>query len=68
VAGASRGIGLAVAGHLVDQCDRLLAVSCTSAAVGEWVQVDLSNLAGIETVVDAIVDEVLDMLLYMDGT
>ena len=25
VAGASRGIGLAVAEHFIDQCDRLLA-------------------------------------------
>jgi len=68
VAGASRGIGLAVAEHLIDQCDRLLAVSRTVAPVGEWVQADLSDLAGIETVVNAIRDDSLDALLYMGGT
>lgn len=68
VAGASRGIGLAVAEHLISQCDRLLAVSRTAAPVGEWVQADLSDLAGIETVVNAIEDDALDALLYMGGT
>lgn len=68
VAGASRGIGLAVADHLIDQCDRLLAVSRTAAPVGEWVQADLSDLAGIKTVVNAIGDDALDALLYMAGT
>ena len=68
VAGASRGIGLAVAKHLIDQCDRLLAVSRTVAPVGEWVQADLSDLVGIETVVNAIGDDALDALLYMGGT
>jgi len=67
VAGASRGIGLAVAKHLMDQCDRLLAVSRTGAPVGESVQADLSDLAGIETVVNAIGDDALDALLYMGG-
>ena len=68
VAGASRGIGLAVADHLVDQCDRLLAVSRTAAPVGEWVQADLSDLPGIETVINTIGDEALDALLYTGGT
>ncbi|MDX2270530.1 MAG: SDR family NAD(P)-dependent oxidoreductase [Cyanobacteriota bacterium] len=68
VAGASRGIGLAVADHLIGQCDRLLAVSRTVAPVGEWVQADLSNLTGIETVVNAIGADALDALLYMGGT
>jgi len=60
VAGASRGIGLAVAEHLVSQCDRLLAVSRTVAPVGEWLQADLSNLAGVETVAEAVGDSCLD--------
>jgi NAD(P)-dependent dehydrogenase (short-subunit alcohol dehydrogenase family) len=68
VAGASRGIGLAVAEHFVHRCDRLWAVSRTTAPVGEWVQADLSNLAGIETVVEAIGNDSLDGLLYMGGT
>ncbi|MEM9091524.1 MAG: SDR family NAD(P)-dependent oxidoreductase [Cyanobacteria bacterium P01_F01_bin.53] len=68
VAGASRGIGLAVAEHLVSRCDRLLAVSRSAAPVGEWIQSDLSDLAGIETVVQAVGDDCLDAFLYMGGT
>ncbi|WP_338440965.1 SDR family NAD(P)-dependent oxidoreductase [Synechococcus elongatus IITB4] len=68
VAGASCGIGLAVAEHLINQCDRLLAVSRTAAPVGEWIQADLSELAGIKTVAQAIGEDPLDALLYMGGT
>ena len=68
VAGASRGIGLAVAEHLAPQCDRLVAVSRTAAPVGEWIPADLSNLAGVEMVAEAIADDPLDALLYMGGT
>lgn len=68
VAGASRGIGLAVAEHCVEQCSRLLAVSRTPAPVGEWLQADLSDLAGVQTVAEAVGAEPLDALLYMGGT
>ncbi len=68
VAGASRGIGLAVAKHLVPQCEQLLASARTAAPSGEWIQADLSNLAGVETVSNAIGDDCLDALLYMGGT
>ncbi len=68
VAGASRGIGLAVAEHLVSQCDRLLAVSRTEAPIGEWIQADLSKLAGVEIVANEIGEDRLDTLLYMGGT
>ncbi len=68
VAGASRGIGLAVAEHLSSQANRLLAVSRTAAPIGEWIQADLSNLAGVEIVRNAIGDDPLDALLYMGGT
>jgi NAD(P)-dependent dehydrogenase (short-subunit alcohol dehydrogenase family) len=68
VAGASRGIGLAVAEHLVSKSNRLLAISRTAAPIGEWIQADLSNLGGVETVVKAIGDDSLDALLYMGGT
>jgi 3-oxoacyl-[acyl-carrier protein] reductase len=68
VAGASRGIGLAVAEHLAPQCDRLLTVSRTAAPIGEWIQADLSNLTGVEIVLEAIGGDHLDALLYMGGT
>jgi 3-oxoacyl-[acyl-carrier protein] reductase len=68
VAGASRGIGLAVAEHVVTQCDRLLSVSRTPASIGEWIQADLSELAGVDTVATAVGDAALDALLYMGGT
>ena len=68
VAGASRGIGLAVAEHFINQCDRLLAVSRSPAPIGEWIQADLSSLTGVETIAKAIGDEPLDALLYMGGT
>jgi 3-oxoacyl-[acyl-carrier protein] reductase len=68
VAGASRGIGFAVAENLESQTDRLLAVSRTPAPVGEWIQADLSELGGVKTVAQAIGDARLDALLYMGGT
>jgi NAD(P)-dependent dehydrogenase (short-subunit alcohol dehydrogenase family) len=68
VAGASRGIGLAVAEHLASQTDRLFAVSRTKSPVGDWIQADLAELAGIETVAKAVGDSGLDALLYMGGT
>lgn len=68
VAGASRGIGLAVAEHLEPQCQRLLTVSRTPALVGEWIQADLSELSGITTVTEAVGDLPLNALLYMGGT
>jgi 3-oxoacyl-[acyl-carrier protein] reductase len=68
VAGASRGIGLAVAEHLVDRSDRLLAVARTPVPIGEWIQADLSELAGVATVATAIGGDRLDALLYMGGT
>jgi 3-oxoacyl-[acyl-carrier protein] reductase len=68
VAGASRGIGLAVAEHLAPRSRRLLAISRTAPPFGEWVQADLSNLAGVEKVANVIGEDCLDTLLYMGGT
>ncbi len=67
VVGASRGIGLAVAEHFAPKLDRLITVSRTAAPVGEWVQADVSELAGVEAVANAVGDR-LDALLYMGGT
>lgn len=68
VVGASRGIGLAVAKHLQPRCDRLLTVSRTPAPVGEWIQADVSMLADIATIAQAIGAGTLDALLYLGGT
>ncbi|MBW4553914.1 MAG: SDR family oxidoreductase [Aphanocapsa sp. GSE-SYN-MK-11-07L] len=68
VAGASRGIGLAVAEHFAPKTNRLLSVSRTPAPVGEWIAADLSLLVGVETVAKAVGDSGLEALLYMGGT
>jgi 3-oxoacyl-[acyl-carrier protein] reductase len=68
VAGASRGIGLAVAEHLAPRTERLLSVARSPASIGEWVAADLSSLAGVETVAKAVGETALDALLYMGGT
>jgi 3-oxoacyl-[acyl-carrier protein] reductase len=68
VAGASRGIGLAVATHLAPKSHRLVAISRTVAPVGEWVSADLSSMSGVEISQEAVGSDVLDALLYMGGT
>jgi 3-oxoacyl-[acyl-carrier protein] reductase len=68
VAGASRGIGLAVAEHFEFQCDRLLTISRSKAPIGEWIGADLATLAGVETVANTLGDDCLDALFYMGGT
>ncbi len=45
-----------------------LAVSRTAAPSGEWIQADLSDLAGVKTVLNTVGDDCLDALLYMGGT
>ncbi|MEO0407001.1 MAG: SDR family oxidoreductase [Cyanobacteria bacterium P01_A01_bin.135] len=68
VAGASRGIGLAVAEHLAPQIERLVTTSRSASPIGEWVQADLSTLEGVGAVAEAVGDRPLDALLYMGGT
>lgn len=68
VAGASRGIGLAVAEDLAPKAHRLLAVSRSLASTGEWIKADLADLTGVEIVKRAVGDDALDALLYMGGT
>lgn len=68
VAGASPGIGLAVASHFMPKTRRLLALSRTPASIGEWISADLSSLSGVEIAAEVVGDDTLDGLLYMGGT
>ena len=67
IAGASRGIGAAVAEHLLPRTAELITVSRTPA-YGNWIAADLSSQSGIEIVQQAIANSSLDTLLYMGGT
>ncbi len=53
VAGASRGIGAAVAAHLEPRVDTLFSVSRTEAKHGTWVPADLSTPEGVACVASA---------------
>jgi 3-oxoacyl-[acyl-carrier protein] reductase len=66
VAGASRGIGAAVAGHYAGQGDEVIALSRGRAPVGEWLTCDLSDPAQIKGLPARIGDPV-DALLYTGG-
>ena len=54
VVGASRGIGAAVAEHIVVRTDELITVSRSPSRFGNWIEADLSTKAGIETVYRAV--------------
>lgn len=68
VAGASRGIGEAIARHLEPTAERLIAVSRGQSNYGSWSKADLSTLEGIEQVASSVGHDTLDALLYMGGT
>ena len=68
VVGASRGVGAAIAEHLVSCTTELITVSRSPAVCGNWVEADISTKGGIEAVKNAIGDFPLDALLYMGGT
>lgn len=68
VVGASRGVGAAVAEHLMPKTTELITVSRTVSSFGNWIQADVSTKAGIKTVKKAVDDSPLDALLYMGGT
>ncbi len=67
VVGSSRGIGAAVARFFHDQGDTVLAVSRTPAAVGEWIEADLSSPVGIRQILKAVGDRPIDGLLFIAG-
>lgn len=68
VVGASRGIGAAVAQHLVDRGHEVHSVSRSHSSAGRWVHADVSTRDGCMKVVQALGDGPLDALLYMGGT
>ncbi len=68
IVGASRGVGAAVAEHMIPQTSRLIAVSRTPAQNGEWIEADVSTKTGIQKIKNAVGDSALDALLYMGGT
>lgn len=68
VVGASRGVGAAVAEHMMSRTEQLITISRSPANFGNWVQADISTQIGIETVSCAVGNSALDALLYMGGT
>ena len=68
VVGASRGVGAAVARHLLPRTTELIGVSRSPANFGKWIEADISTKAGIEAVKNAVDNLSLDALLYMGGT
>ncbi len=67
IVGASRGIGAAAALRLNGRVRRLVAVSRTPAAAGEWVRADLATDDGIAAVAEAVGEGPLDALLHLGG-
>lgn len=68
IVGASRGVGAAIAEHIMSRTTKLLTVSRTPSKYGTWIKADVSTKTGIETIKDAVGDSALDALLYMGGT
>lgn len=68
VAGASRGIGLAVARHREGMGDRVYSVSRGRSEVGTWVEADLATAEGCLRVAQAIGEQPVDALLFLGGT
>jgi 3-oxoacyl-[acyl-carrier protein] reductase len=66
VAGASRGIGAAVAAHFAGKGDAVIALSRGAAPHGRWLAADLSD-AGEIAGLPARIDGRVDALLYTGG-
>ncbi len=62
VAGASRGIGPAVAKARAAAGDDVLGVSRTSSPVGHWIEADLGTAIGCQKAADAVGGGRLDAL------
>ncbi len=68
IVGASRGIGAAVAEHIMPRTTELITVSRSPSSFGTWIKADISHKTGIEAVTNAVENSPLDSLLYMGGT
>jgi 3-oxoacyl-[acyl-carrier protein] reductase len=68
VAGASRGIGLAVARARAAAGDEVISVSRKPSPIGHWIEADLGSAIGCQKAADAVGGARLDALLYMGGT
>ncbi|MCA3267834.1 MAG: SDR family oxidoreductase [Azospirillum sp.] len=68
VAGASRGLGQAIAAHLAPRCGTLFAASRGPARHGNWIQADLLTAAGLDAVVGRVGNVKLDALIVSAGT
>ncbi len=64
VVGASRGVGAAVAEHILPRTTELITVSRSPSNFGNWIKADISNKAGIETVTHAVGHSPLDAFVY----
>lgn len=67
VAGASRGIGQAVAAHYEARGEQVLCVSRTASAHGAWIEADLATQQGVDKVIAEVGKRPLDALLYTGG-
>lgn len=67
IAGASRGIGCAVAEYFSGRTDDLYCVSRTEAPHGTWIEADLAGQHGIDVVSERLRDMPLGALLYVGG-
>ncbi len=67
VAGASHGIGAAVAAHYAARGVEVIALSRTPAPVGRWIEVDLEDRLSLASAVHAIGPGPVDALLVTGG-
>ena len=65
--GASRGIGGSTAQHLVSRGAEILGVSRSPALAGTWIEADIGTDRGIDRIVEAVGERILDGLLFLGG-